>query len=252
MIKQSLYLQDISVFSHTPELKRENRESNMEWLKRAYNSFGFDDASQWSFILLMGGKDIVSFRIRVAQSHLRPDMLPSYWSDCALLQIENGEVDNATLSNIPLFQPPAKGYAPKRNGVVDIPLKQLPSQKHLPNLALIAIPIAQNDVIASLATYRDTRPSYDAVENILPWLAFVWGIGSSANPLIQHAGFPSAIMLKQIYSNHSFDLGPGISANLSAPEVLWGAAKRWQGYYEDSKLPRFQYVTDHLYDIDDN
>ncbi len=36
-------------------------------------------------MLLLGGTSIVDFRMRVAQSELRQDLLPSFWSTCGLL-----------------------------------------------------------------------------------------------------------------------------------------------------------------------
>ena len=36
-------------------------------------------------MLLLGGTSIVDFRMRIAQSELRQDLLPSFWSTCGLL-----------------------------------------------------------------------------------------------------------------------------------------------------------------------
>ncbi len=254
MIKQTLALQS-QVQSDVQALARINRESNLEWLPRAYNSFELDDVTQWSFVVLAGGRDVASFRLRVAQSHLRGDMLPSYWSDCALLNVEQGDFSRARFFNLPLFQPATASYAPMRNGLIELPLKQLPSQKQFPNLALLAIPVPQEKILESLAAYQRARVSYDAVENILPWLAYVWGAGNAANPLMQHIGFPSAMMLNQLFSAQGFDLAPGVNANLSAPETFWSGVKHWQAYYsntqENGLLPKARFVINHMYDIDE-
>jgi hypothetical protein len=69
------------------KLERIKREANLDWLKRAYASFALENSAAWSFIVLVGGKDVASFRIRLAQSRLRGDMLPSFWSDCAIFKI---------------------------------------------------------------------------------------------------------------------------------------------------------------------
>lgn len=255
MIKQTLATQS-DVKSDVQSLPRVQREGNVEWLSRAYESFSLKDVSQWSFVILAGGKDVISFRLRVAQSHLRGDMLPSYWSDCALLKVEQGDFSKARFFNLPLLQPANAPYAPTRNGLMDLPLKQLPSQKDFPNLALLAIPVAQEKVLESLAAYQKARVSYDAVENILPWLAYVWGAGTATNPLMQHIGFPSAMMLNQLFSAQGFDLAPGVNANLSAPETFWSGVKHWQTYYsntqENGLLPKARFVINHVYDIDEN
>jgi hypothetical protein len=49
---------------------------NFAWLKAT----GYRDG-----VLLLGGTSIVDFRMRVAQSELRQDLLPSFWSTCGLL-----------------------------------------------------------------------------------------------------------------------------------------------------------------------
>lgn len=255
MIKQTLSAQS-QVKSDIYKMARSKREPNQEWLKRAYSSFELDNLDDWSFIVLAGGKDVASFRLRVAQSHLRGDMLPSFWSDCAIFKIHNGDFASAGFFNLPLFQPANATYAPTRNGLIELPLKKLPTQKDFPNLALLAIPVPQKQILLSLAEYEKSRVSYDAVENILPWLAFVWGAGNAANPLMQQIGFPSAMMLNQIYAANGFDLAPGVNANLSTPETFWSGAKHWQDYYSKTQqnglLPKMRFVIDHMYDIDEH
>ena len=254
MIRQTLSAGS-SDHQNLRELSRPKRESNTSWLQRAYADFTIRNKNQWSFIVLAGGKDIAAFRIRVAQSHLRSDMLPSYWSDCALLKVISSDLTDASIFNLPLLQPSTASYAPARNGLVELPLSKIPNQKDFPNLALLAIPVTQNDIHAALDTYKKSRVAYDAVENILPWLAFVWGAGSATNPLMQQIGFPSAVMLNQLFSAQGFDLAPGINRNLSTPEAFWSGIKHWQDYYSKTQqnglLPQARYVIDHRYDIDE-
>lgn len=254
MIKQTL--STVSALSRTKsdiEKLERDKETNAQWLKRAYDSFVLDDVNNWSFVVLAGNKDIASFRIRVAQSHLRGDMLPSFWSDCALLKVVKGNFSTAKIYNLPLFQPAFESYAPARNGLVELSVNKLPDY---PNLALLAIPVEQNKILRSLNEYKISRVSYDAVENILPWLAFVWGAGNAANPLVQQIGFPSAMMLNQLFSTNNFDLAPGVNANLSTPETFWSGVKYWQDYYSKTQqnglLPKARYVIDHMYDIDEH
>lgn len=255
MIKQTLSSQSL-VQSDIYKMDRIKREPNLEWLKRAYESFAFDNIADWSFIVLAGGKDVASFRIRIAQSHLRGDMLPSFWSECALFKIEQNAFANASFFNLPLFQPAVATYAPTRNGLIEMPFNKLPTQKDYPNLALLAIPVPQQAILSALADYKKARVSYDAVENILPWLAFVWGAGNASNPLMQQIGFPSAMMLNQIFAANGFDLAPGVNANLSTPETFWSGVKHWQDYYsktqENGLQPKMRFVVDHMYDIDES
>ena len=255
MIKQTLSSQSL-VQSDIYKMDRIKREPNLEWLKRAYESFALDNIADWSFIVLAGGKDVASFRIRIAQSHLRGDMLPSFWSECALFKIEQNDFATASFFNLPLFQPAVATYAPTRNGLIEMPFNKLPTQKDYPNLALLAIPVPQEAILSALADYKKARVSYDAVENILPWLAFVWGAGNASNPLMQQIGFPSAMMLNQVFNANGFDLAPGVNANLSTPETFWSGVKHWQDYYsktqENGLLPKMRFVVNHMYDIDES
>lgn len=254
MIKQTLSVQS-RVKSDIKKLKRTKAETNTKWLVRAYDSFKLDNRAQWSFIVLAGGKDVASFRIRVAQSHLRGDMLPSFWSECALFSVQDGDFASAEFFNLPLFQPANASYAPTRNGLIKLALSALSDQKTLPNIALLAIPVPQEKVLASIKEYEKSRVSYDAIENILPWLAYVWGAGNAENPLMQQIGFPSAMMLNQVFAANGFDLAPSVNASLSAPETFWSGAKHWQDYYSKTQqnglLPKMRFAIDHMYDIDE-
>lgn len=255
MIKQCLSKSSIDN-QNTHLLSRKKNESNTGWLERAHHDLNIKNKNQWSYIVLTGGKDIATFRVRVAQSYLRGDMLPSFWSDCGLLKINSKKFANSNFYYLPLLQPSTDSYAPKRNGLVELQLNKLFDQREFPNLALLAIPVAQKGIFDALKQYKDERVVYDAVENILPWLAYVWGVGNADNPLMQQIGFPSAMMLSQLFSAQSFDLAPGANGNLSSPEVFWSGVKHWQDFYsktqENGLLPEARYVTDHLYDIDEN
>src|ERR1041385_563512 len=56
------------------------RESNTSWLRRALADGHVATGPDWSLLLLLGGTDPLSFRLRVAQSHVRHDLSPSAWS----------------------------------------------------------------------------------------------------------------------------------------------------------------------------
>jgi hypothetical protein len=254
MIKQTLAVESIKV-SDIKEIVRVKRASNSDWLSSALADLDIADLSQWSFILLMGGKDIAAFRLRVAQSHMRGDMLPSYWSDCALVDIAGGDLAKARLFRLPILQPEDAIYAPKRNGIVVQSLNKLPLQKDCPNLALLAIPAAPSNILSAIESYQRSRVAYDAVDNILPWLAYTWGSGNALNPLLQQIGFPAAVMLSQVFASESFDLAPGMNSQLSTPEAFWSGIKYWQDFYSKTQqnglLPKARFVIDHKYDIDE-
>lgn len=98
------------------------------------------------------GKDVAAFRVR--QSRLRGDMLPSFWSECALFKIQDGDFSRAVFFSLLLLQSVIASHAPTRNGLVELPFNKLPTQKYFPNLALLAIPVPQEKILTSLAEYQ--------------------------------------------------------------------------------------------------
>lgn len=229
----------------------------LDWMKAAYDDLQdeLNEKKNWSYIILIGSKDTAAFRIRVAQSHFRADRLPSYWSDCGVLDVDSKKFKDSTFSYLPLLQPSNTPYAPMRNGVIKLKLEDLlnGSWEIFPNIALLAIPVPQDDILAALSNFKDSHIAYDAVENIIPWLAYVWGVGDAVNPLRQQIGFPSAMLLNQLYSSCNFDLSPSVNNNLSTPEVFWGGVKHWNNFYsnttKNNQTPKVRYIAGHKYDI---
>lgn len=83
----------------------------------------------------------------------------------------------------------------------------------------------------------------------MSWLAYVWGVGRSGNPLMDGFGIPSAAMLEIVIGANGFDLTPGLESRSSCPEAISQAAKYWHEYYEDQKkdpLSGFYYTSHHL------
>src|SRR5262245_4210644 len=62
-------------------------EGNAAWLRRCPLRNG---------VVLLGGTSLVDFRLRYAQSELRSDLTPSYWSLCGLVN------DDGTIQTAPL------------------------------------------------------------------------------------------------------------------------------------------------------
>jgi hypothetical protein len=66
---------------------------------------------------------------------------------------------------------------------------------------------------------------------MIRWLAFVWGVARSGNPLLEGYGMPSAAMLDIVLGVVGYDLTPGLESRVSCPEAIWQAAKWWHEYY---------------------
>jgi hypothetical protein len=235
------------------ELPRRGDEYNVEWGERAVADMKTGDARAWTYIALLGGADTLSFRLRVAQSHLRPDMQPSYWSEAVLVELDSGKnpLANAQVVSVPLSQPEPPRYAPEYNGVVRRPLREFADSAVYPNIALIALPVEQLKITHRVRTFESGRPTLDALEHVLRWLAFAWGVARTGNPLHDNYGIPSACMLETVCAAESFDLTPGLESRASCPEAIWSAALYWHEFYEKTagRMPCGRFTTGHAYPI---
>src|SRR6478752_6209396 len=233
------------------ELARGPSQSNMRWGEQAMRQMATAGSKDWSYVLLLGGSDTMAFRLRVAQSHLRQDMLPSYWSQSLLVELRGDTVANARAIHVPLTQPAGPCFAPRNNGVVVQPLRDFDDPLRYPNVALIAVPVAQAEILQRVEDFRNSKSSLDALEHVLRWLAFSWGSARTPNPLHDNYGLPSACMLETVFAAANLDLTPGLEARASCPEAIWVAARYWQDYFETfrGKVPQGRYWTPHGYAI---
>lgn len=234
------------------KLDRETDEGNLKWAVRAAGAMGAIDPEHWSMVALFGGADTLAFRLRVAQSHLRRDMLPSFWSESCLIRMTDPSWKNNEAIHVPLSQPDGPFFSPHANGVVVRPLADFDDALRYPNISLIAIPVQQERMLARLATFQRSRSALDALEHVLRWLAFSWGVSRTPNPLHDNYGLPSACLLETICAAEGFDLTPGLESRASCPEAIWAAALFWHTYYGKTgtgKVPFGRYCIGHSYPI---
>lgn len=241
--------------SKTRAARRQRGEGNAAWVQRMIDDMGSRDAAQWSHLLLLGGTDQLSFRIRIAQSHLRPDLLPSYWSEAALLLPDDTQPSAvAEVVRVPLLQPTTGEFATGRNGVAIAPLADFDDAGRWPNIALMAIPRPLQAIRLGIAQFCRARDELDALSHVLRWLSFVWGAERPGNPLHDHVGLPSACLLEAVFARQQFDLTPGVEPSKSCPEAIWASARHWHQYYaatagERGQVPLCRYCTDHALPI---
>src|SRR5215212_6251437 len=113
---------------------RPRSEDNLKWLAKHVH-----ESDQMSQIMLIGGADIASFRLRVAQSQLRHDMRPSHWSHVLLLGPIAQPLAKTPIYEISLEPPGGFGFPPPFNGVQKGRIDQYRSAKHYPNIALLRV-----------------------------------------------------------------------------------------------------------------
>ncbi len=207
-------------------------ETNSQWLARAQATSG---------VLLLGGSSLEHFRIRVAQSHLRGDLLPSFWSLAGILR------DGKTFLSVPLAPPRDISAVPPNNGVQVCRLADYDDPRRFPNIAVLQFPADRDPlrlVSESGGAERDTlelirhqRSIIDLPALILPWLGYVWGVGRYGNPLLESQGLPSAAFVETVFGLAGIELTPGLTAAASCPEAIWQAAKWWHKFYQKDDAP---------------
>jgi hypothetical protein len=201
-------------------------ESNLAWLARmAREEPGFGAAGD---VLLLGGASLADFRLRVAQSHARHDLTPSYYS---LVGVLGGNDDLITVPLWPLAPP---DEVPSTNAIQWLPLADFDDPVRYPNIGVVRFPGVQGSVVEVIRRLRWQRSIIDLPGLLLPWLGFAWGTGSSGNPLVRELGIPSAVLVETAFGIAEVELTPGLAAASSCPEAIYQAAKWWYEFYEQS------------------
>ncbi|MDA2912512.1 hypothetical protein MYX77_00880 [Acidobacteriia bacterium AH_259_A11_L15] len=214
-----------------PELKRkevkDKRLGNTKW----FSQYGRAYAKPGS-ILLLGGTSVSDFRLRVAQSHARGDLLPSYWSHVAILV--EGRGNSWSLSEVSLNPPNGFGDAPRNNARQTSQLKHYDDPDLWPNIAVLSFFVDGREVVKASDQVARNRGTIDLCALVVPWLAFVWGAGNAPNPLLQDKGIPSAVFVETVMGILGFDLTPGLSSQSSCPEAIWQSVKWWHSFYRET------------------
>ena len=206
----------------------EKSESNKKWLARIGDSDG---------LILLGGSSVADFRVRVAQSSLRRDMLPSFWSQVGILLGSNMfatvPLDLASRDPAPASKRADDVSAiPRHNGVRMCSLDEIDNAQRFPNIAVIRFAKVHDNVRAHIDRVSADRSIVDIPALMLHWLGFAWGTAGSSNPLLSGIGLPSSAFVETVFAMAGFELTPGLSAASSCPEAIWQSAKWWTGFYE--------------------
>ena len=195
---------------------------NVAWLRRTRQSQGLGEAGD---VILLGGASIVDFRIRVAQSHARHDLTPSYWSIVGLM------VDAGSFLSAPLSTGDDPALVPATNGIATLSMNDYDDATRYPNVAILRFPGASSKVLDGIEGLRTRRSIADLPALVVAWLGFAWGTAGSGNPLIDGFGIPSAVLVETAFGLADVELTPGLASASSCPEAIWQSVKWWQDFY---------------------
>jgi hypothetical protein len=196
-------------------LPPEADEGNAAWFRRAPWHDG---------VILLGGSALIDFRVRVAQSQLRSDLTPSYWSLCGLIR------DDGSLRTVP-FQFPDASAVPRTNAVRTMSIDDFDDPADWPNIAIVRFADNGATIEGQADRVAERRSVVDLPGLLLDWLAFGWATEAAANPLLRGRGMPSAAFVEAAHALAGIELTPGLSSAASCPEAIWQAVKWWHEYY---------------------
>ncbi|WP_129641543.1 hypothetical protein [Peristeroidobacter agariperforans] len=222
------------VASGNPLLKETPAESapqgaaaNFTWL----SSTGYRDG-----VVLLGGTSIVDFRMRVAQSELRQDLLPSFWSTCGLL------IDGNVLMTARVDAISNSSARVERNGLEAVKLdaeSRYGDSMFYPNVAILQFTDDHAAIREHVARIGQERTIVDLLAQIVAWLGYCWAVGDRGNPLMHGHGIPSATLLERAHGLANIDLSPGLPSASSCPEAIWQAARWWYKAYDAAESSSF-------------
>jgi len=192
----------------------------------AANAAFYTEHARPGSVLLMGGNNVVHFRLRVAQSHLRRDLLPSFWSLAGLV------VSKTAFLTVPIGSPLQPDSVPQTNAIQECAIADFDDPKRFPNIALLSFADRAGVIVDNARRLRGQRGAIDLPHLLVPWLAFAWGVGTSGNPLLQNLGMPAAGMIETAFGMAGIELTPGVASATSCPEAIWQSALWWHEYYE--------------------
>jgi hypothetical protein len=217
----------------TTRSRRRGARSNREWLEATGAGEG---------IILLGGSSLAHFRVRVAQSHLRRDLFPSFWSLTGILQ------GDGTFLSVPLELRGSASDVPARNAVELCRLSEYDDPELFPNIALLHFADGAEAIAGAADRVRAQRAVIDLPSLVVAWLGFVWGAGHAGNPLLDGKGLPCAAFVEATHGLAGIELTPGLASTSSCPEAIWQSVKWWRPFYEETMAARAeprQARTDH-------
>lgn len=216
--------------SKLEEKPRKPKETNTQWFARC----GVEPGD----LILLGGVNLTHFRLRVAQSDIRHDLLPSYWSHVVLVESAAGAADWRAWE-VSLEARDDVHLVPGNNGVRSMALSAYDNPDSYPNIARLRVPpkaSAAADGEATLADhvtkFRRERLSVNIPALMMEWYGWVWGVPEKCNPLGRAAGIPSAVFVESVYALMGIELTPGLASQSSCPEAIWQSARWWHEFYD--------------------
>lgn len=194
-------------------------------------------------IVLIGSSDLPGICLRRAQSVLRLDQRPSYWSHALVItEPWDGKtaVRNLPIAEVPFFPRNGEFPEPANNAVIrNTTLGHYLDRKRDPNVALFSVtrlidgvrePLSasEHDILShAVADPNLDRARYDLWTELGVWKQYFWSGEQLPNPTLSGQAIASTSFIEMLYEQIGIDLTPAASERNSAPEHLWTSMRWW-------------------------
>lgn len=217
---------------HNPAVEERPRQRSRrsDWLVKQADELD----QRGPLVVLLGGDNLIDFRLRVAQSHLRTDLKPSFWSHTAILLPSARRAAARKLCHVPLDELGPTAELPERNAIQTSALNYV-DRSQFKNIAVLRFPVRDaKRVVEATQALQQARLSLDLVGPVLRWLGFALG-AQAGNPLLEGLSIPAAAFVEACFARADLDLSPGVSESVSCPESIWQAARWWSSFYQSAQ-----------------
>ena len=157
--------------------------------------------------------------------------MPSFWSHVGILAGRDSDGGFMLYEVLP-HGGDHPDSVPSSNGVTVGQLQKYDDPVQYPNIALLNFHADWEALEKAIQRFRYHRSLSDIPELMVQWLAYLWGVGSTNNPLLDGTGYPSAVFVEASFGLVGVDVTPGLPSRSSCPEAIWQAAKWWHEFFE--------------------
>lgn len=204
---------------------------------------GFDAGDGCYAIGLVGSRDLPGICLRRAQSVLRHDQRPSFWSHAFVITSPwDGKrpIKSLTIAEVPFFARNGEFHEPANNAVIrSTTLGHYLNREQDPNVALFAVtrpqgeqaaPLGADELATLAAGVRDPnidRDRFDFWQGLGVWQQYFWSAEQLPNPVLSGNPVPATAFIEMLFEQIGVDLTPAASERNSAPEHLWTYMRWW-------------------------
>ncbi len=228
-----------------PDIKdwtnRYRKRTNLQFFNDAFASLQKQGIGNRGLMTvgLIGSRDLPGYTLRTAQSILRWDLRPSYWSHVFVVAdsvTSRTPLRSLSILEVPLH--PRDGLFPKpeQNGVNEGTLGLYEDNDIDANVALMAVSMSDEEAKAlqkRARKWNQDRVRYNFWDMLGAWQGYLWSQGSRPNPLREGTPIPASSYIEYIFEGLRLGVTPGASTRNSAPEHVWNAARWWHKAFKD-------------------